>query len=304
MLKPRVTRPVAIAWMVVGEFVIVVGLFIVYKYARLLIDPSGAVPFDNAARVLDLERLLRLPNELHVQDVLLTNDALVEVANAFYAYVHFPLTGLFVVWLFVRSREHYLQIRTVLILMTGASLAIHTVFPLAPPRMLDGHGFIDTAAAYGPSVYHAAPQADSVANQFAAMPSLHFGWAVAVAIGVIRVSDSPRRWLWILHPTITLFVIVGTANHYWLDAAVAGVLLVAADHAVRRWQPVRRLARPVGFATLSGRPTLAALSLGSRGDRGPEAPTGGAEFVNVDGVPSRAASRSPQPRSSSREPAP
>src|SRR5699024_4259340 len=158
MLKPRVARPVSGLWVIAGELVIIVGLFIVYKYARLLIRHSTSEPFDNAANVLDAERFLRLPGELHVQDVLLTNEVLVTTANVYYAYVHFPLTALFLVWLFMRSRHHYLQFRTVLILMTGASLAIHTAFPLAPPRMFDALGFVDTGAAYGPAVYHAAPQ--------------------------------------------------------------------------------------------------------------------------------------------------
>ncbi|UPK74892.1 phosphatase PAP2 family protein [Nocardioidaceae bacterium SCSIO 66511] len=274
-------------WFVVGEIIIVVGLFLVYKYARLLIAHPDSVAFDNADLVAKAESFLHLPTELHVQDVLLSSELLVHLANVFYAYVHFPLTGLFLVWLFLRSRHHYLQLRTVLILMTGASLAIHTAFPLAPPRMLPNLGFIDTAAAYGPSVYHAAPQADSVANQFAAMPSLHFGWAVVVAIGVIRVSDSPRRWLWILHPAATLLVIVGTANHYWLDAAVAGALLLVADHAVRRWRPVAGLARPAMLP-------LPRLPHRERDVRAQ---------VTVGGVPSRAESRSQRPHSSSQVPA-
>ncbi|MDN5851910.1 MAG: phosphatase PAP2 family protein [Actinomycetia bacterium] len=302
MLKPRVhVRP---QWFVVGEIVIIVGLFLVYKYARVLIPHSDGVAFDHASHLVDVERLLRLPSELHAQDVLLSSDLVVHVANAYYAYVHFPLTGLFLVWLFLRSRRHYLQLRTVLILMTGAALAIHTAFPLAPPRMLDGLGFVDTAAVYGPAVYHAAPQADSLANQFAAMPSLHFGWALVVAFGVIRAGSSSRRWLWVLHPVITLVVIVGTGNHYWLDAAVAGVLIVVVDHAVRRWRPVGSLARPVGFATFPRFPASVAPSPGSRGDRGPEQPAGDAVSVNGGGEPTHAVSRSPQPRSSSQALAP
>lgn len=300
MLKPRVSRTMPTQWFVVGEVIIIVGLFFVYKYARLLIGHSDEVAFDNAGNVMDVESVLRLPSELHVQDVLLSSDLLAQLANAFYAYVHFPITGLFLVWLFLRSRQHYLHIRTVLILMTGASLAIHTVFPLAPPRMFGDLGFIDTAATYGPSVYHAAPEADSLANQFAAMPSLHFGWAVVVAIGVIRASSSPRRWLWVLHPTVTLFVIVGTANHFWLDAVVAGALLLIADHAVRRWEPVARVARPVRLRAYKP----AVLSPGSRGDRGPERPAGDVIDVSGDGVRSRVESHSPQPHSSTRVPAP
>jgi hypothetical protein len=66
-----------------------------------------------------------------------------------------------------------------------------------------------------------------VANQFAAMPSLHFGWALIVAIGLGRLTRRRSR-LWMAHPLITLLAIVATGNHYWLDAAVAAVLVVAA----------------------------------------------------------------------------
>ena len=57
------------------------------------------------------------------------------------------------------------------------------------------------------------------------MPSLHFGWALMVAIGLITATRSRWRWLWLLHPLLTLLVIVGTANHYWLDALAATAML-------------------------------------------------------------------------------
>lgn len=244
-LRRLATASASVRWVVAGEFVILLGLFAVYKYARLLIGPSDAVAFEHAHRVLDLERLLRLPSELPVQELLLSGDALIRAANMFYAYVHFPATGAFLCWVLVRSRRTYFEVRTVLVLMTAAALAIHTVFPLAPPRMLAGQGFVDTAAVYGPSVYHAAPQADGLANQLAAMPSLHVGWAIVVGLGVVRAGRSRLRWLWLLHPVATLLVVVGTGNHYWLDAAVAGGLLVVADVVVRRSRCGRWLARPV-----------------------------------------------------------
>jgi hypothetical protein len=82
-----------------------------------------------------------------------------------------------------------------------------------------------------------------MANQFAAMPSLHFGWALMVAIGLIAATRSRGRWLWLLHPLLTLLVIVGTANHYWLDAIVATALLGIALAVIRlphgAWAPWR-----------------------------------------------------------------
>jgi hypothetical protein len=67
-----------------------------------------------------------------------------------------------------------------------------------------------------------------MANQFAAMPSLHFGWAVLVAYGLVQALHTRWRWLVVVHPAMTLAAIVITANHYWLDAMVAAVLIVAA----------------------------------------------------------------------------
>jgi len=79
---------------------------------------------------------------------------------------------------------------------------------------------VDTGVLLGQSVY--GPSTDSgVANQFAAMPSLHVGWAFMVAVFLIRATRSRRRWLWIAHPVLTFTVVVVTANHYWLDGLIA-----------------------------------------------------------------------------------
>lgn len=215
------------------ELLLVVGLFLVYKFGRLLANGHTGEAFRNAHRVWDAERTLRLPGEGHVQDLLLHSETLVHIANTYYATVHFPATLLFLVWLYLRRPRHYLWTRRVLAVLTAAALVLHLAFPLAPPRLLDATRLVDTAQVYGPSVYGAAPEADSMANQFAAMPSLHFGWALMLAVGLVAATRSRRRWLWLLHPLLTLLVIVGTANHYWLDAIVAAALLGIALAVIR-----------------------------------------------------------------------
>ncbi|MFD9373379.1 phosphatase PAP2 family protein [Streptomyces sp. NPDC060020] len=218
----------------IRELLLVAGFFTVYKAGRLLSTDRTGEAFRNAERIWDAERALRLPGEGAVQRLLLHGDALVHTANTYYAVVHFPATALFLIWLYVRRPAHYLWTRRVLAVLTGAALVLHLAFPLAPPRMLEAARLIDTGQVYGPTVYRAAPDADTLANQFAAMPSLHFGWALMLAVGVIAATrtpspagKAPSRWrlLWLLHPLLTLLVIVGTANHYWLDAVVAAVLL-------------------------------------------------------------------------------
>ncbi|MFD3942160.1 phosphatase PAP2 family protein [Streptomyces sp. NPDC058579] len=217
------------------ELLLVTALFLVYKFGRLFANGHELRAFANADRIWDVERAFHLPGEGAVQALLMhgDGDALVRAANTYYAAVHFPATVAFLAWLYWRRPAHYLWSRRILALLTAAALALHLLMPLAPPRMLAATGLVDTARVYGPSVYGATPETDSMANQFAAMPSLHFGWALMVAIGLIVAGRGRLRWLWLLHPALTLLVIVGTANHYWFDALAAAALLGLALAAVR-----------------------------------------------------------------------
>ena len=100
---------------------------------------------------------------------------------------------------------------------------------------------VDTLRKYGPSIYP-VDTAESLANQFAAMPSLHFGWALIVALGFVAIRGTPRSWQAMLHPMITLLAIVATGNHYFADAAVAAMLVVAAGSAFGMLEVLRNAA--------------------------------------------------------------
>ncbi|MFI5910114.1 phosphatase PAP2 family protein [Dactylosporangium sp. NPDC051541] len=213
-LRPR-------AW---TELLLVLGLFLAYKAGRLAVDGRVSAAFDDARLVWSLERALRLPDEAAVQHLLLSADALVRAANVFYAVVHFPATIAFLIFMYWFRPEHYIRFRRILAWLTAIGLLVHFTFPLAPPRMLSGLGMIDTAAVYGPSVY-GPPQTDTMSNQYAAMPSLHVGWAIVMAAGLIHATSSRWRWLWLAHPILTMLVVAGTANHYWLDGVIAGIIV-------------------------------------------------------------------------------
>jgi hypothetical protein len=202
----------------VRELLLVAGLFLVYKFGRRLATGHTGEARGNGHHVWDLERVLHLPGEGSVQSLLLHGDGLAQIANTYYATVHFPATAAFLIWLYLRRPAYYIWARRVL------ATVLPFVYPLAPPRMLADTGLVDTAHVYGPSVY-GPPSSDHLSNQFAAMPSLHFGWALMVAVGLIAATRSRLRWLWLLHPLLTLLVIVGTANHYWLDALAATAML-------------------------------------------------------------------------------
>ena len=206
------------------ELLLVMALFGVYKAGRVIAAQHIGAAFDNADDVWRLERALWIPSELSVQHLLMHSTAMVRLANAFYASVHFPATAAFLLWMYLRRPDYYLWARRALVGLTASALALHLLVPLAPPRMLPGLGFVDTAALVGPAVY-GEPGPGSIADQYAAMPSLHVGWAVMVAIGLIVATRSRWRWLWLIHPIVTTLVVVSTGNHFWFDGVLACLLL-------------------------------------------------------------------------------
>jgi hypothetical protein len=113
------------------------------------------------------------------------------------------------------------------VLATAVAMLVHIWLPMTPPRLLAGLGMVDTGLVSGDSAYGGGGVSE-LANEYAAMPSLHVGWAVLLAVVLIRVGRRRSRWLWVLHPLTTLLVVVVTANHYWLDAAVGTALVLAA----------------------------------------------------------------------------
>lgn len=175
------------------------------------------------------ERSLGLPSELAAQRLLLPHPLLSQIANLYYATMHFGVLIAMLVWLFVRHRDAYPAVRNAMAASTASCLLISFI-PVAPPRMLSSLGFVDLAARYGESVYGAAG-ANVGADQLSAMPSVHVCWSVLVAWAVITASTSRWRWLILAHPIVTVFVVVAPGNHYWADAIVAiaivGVVLAA-----------------------------------------------------------------------------
>ena len=220
----------------VTEMGLLLALFAFYKWGRTLVEHGPGAALANARSLWGFERAW-LPNEVDFQSWALGWDHTAFLANVYYVGVHFPGTALLLIWLWVRHRSSYSKVRNELVVLTAAGLAVHMLFPLAPPR-LAGVGAVDTMLTVGPSAY--PPEADGIANQYAAMPSLHIGWAILVAVAVLRVSRSRWRWVIALHAPITVFVVVVTANHYWTDGLVAAVLLAGAMALVSGVERVRK----------------------------------------------------------------
>jgi len=205
------------------------------------------------------ERTVGLPSELSVQRLLLPHPLLAQLANLYYATMHFGVLIAMLIWLFVRHRDAYPAVRNAMAASTAICLLVSFI-PVAPPRMLSSLGFVDLAARYGESVYGAAG-ANVGADQLSAMPSVHVCWSVLVAWAVITASTSRWRWLILAHPIVTVFVVVGTGNHYWADGivSIAIVSVVLAVQALLRAKLGRF--RGVRFAGTATAPSPGGLGM-------------------------------------------
>jgi hypothetical protein len=219
----------------VPEFLLVAAVYMGYTLGRFAATKHPDGSYVHAQQVWDLERWLHLPNEATVQRAVVDWSWLMQVANMHYQIGYVVSVVGSLVWLYIRHPEHYIWYRRFLTLVTGIGLIGHLVYPMAPPRLLASDGVVDSAVVFGHAVY--GPVGTGLANQFAAMPSLHVGWAVVVAVGIIVVLRSPWRWLAVLHPVITLLVVVVTGNHFWMDGIVATLIVAVSGAVALSWLP-------------------------------------------------------------------
>ena len=247
------------------EALIVARLLPVYSWTRNLFGSNkiaaDGIPdqaFTNAVRVIRVETALNLFHEQTVQAWFLPYKWFIQFWNTWYGTPHFIVTlGVFVL-LFVKRRDVFPQWRNTLAAMTALAIIGFALFPLMPPRLLDEPcpaersdelrrglhrhvgaargrlGFVDTLAEYGGPWSFDSDTMASISNQYAAMPSMHIGWSTWCAVAVWPLLQ--RRWtkaLVLLYPLATLFCIIVTANHFWLDGV--GGLLAFGVGAVIGW---------------------------------------------------------------------
>jgi PAP2 superfamily len=201
-----------------GEAGVIAALYALWQLAGTLsvLGTSGAMR--RAADIAALERDWHLPSESSVQQLITGHPLLVEASNLYYATMHFGALFGFLFWLFLRHREQYRQVRSILVSVTLLCLLVQ-LLPVAPPRLLPG--YVDTAVQYGQSVYGLGLAPD----ELSAMPSVHVAWALLIAWVTLRIGSGGWRWLGPAHAALTTFVVVATANHFWLDGLVAAALL-------------------------------------------------------------------------------
>jgi hypothetical protein len=205
------------------EFAVVLALFGLWQYVGHYVRTHSEGAMERARHLQDLQSWLHLPDELAWQHAILPHPWLVQVINAYYASAHLTGMAFFLIWVWWRHRDSFALVRNTVASSTLLYLVVQSV-PVAPPRLLPGAGFVDTALLYGQSVY--GPYTTGVAAQLTAMPSVHVGWSFIIAWYITRLGRGPLRGLGIAHLVATVLVVVLTANHWWMDGIVAIAMAV------------------------------------------------------------------------------
>jgi hypothetical protein len=208
------------------EVLLVLVFYGAYTLTRLILNPAGTgSAFAHAGDILSLERSFGIDVELGLNKALVATPGLARAASLFYATAHFVVTLCVLVWLYRRRPAQYRWLRTALMAATAVALFGFWLYPLAPPRFV-GLGFVDPVTALHSVGLYSAHGSAALTNQFAAMPSMHAGWALWCGFAVFRLAKSHwARAAGAFYPVATVLVILATANHYVLDA-VAGIAII------------------------------------------------------------------------------
>jgi membrane-associated phospholipid phosphatase len=213
------------------------GLFVVaelcYETVRGIADGERTQAFINGANVIDIERATGTFFEPGLQSALIDMRWLVDASNFVYMNSHFVVTTAFMVWLYLFRNPSFYFVRNMFIVAMALALVGYALVPTAPPRLYPEHGFVDTITDYA-QVNHDSGLVKLFINPYAAIPSMHVAFSLMIGVcGAMIARRAITRVLWCVYPLLVFFVVVVTANHFWLDAAAGALVAVLAALAAR-----------------------------------------------------------------------
>ncbi|NQW19484.1 MAG: phosphatase PAP2 family protein [Chloroflexi bacterium] len=221
---------------IIKEIALVGACYLIFALVKNLTDPSPVLKaVTNGWGVLRLEAALALNFESFIQQVIgrISVGALIAITYFYVAGMWLGLIGT-AIFTFIKNRSVYLDLRRTFVLTMIFGAIVFAIYPLAPPRFMPGLGMTDTVTLLG---LDPAPHSDSAIsyNRFAAMPSLHYAWALLVMIATFKVGGAWLKAGGILFQALMFVAIIATANHYVLDALAGAILLMTALFVNRWW---------------------------------------------------------------------
>ena len=204
------------------------GAYWLYRVARGLVDGRAAEAFENARAVIAVERDLGLFFEPGVHAWASAHALVIDASSWMYLNSHFAITTVALAWMYLRRNERFYFVRNMFMVAMGIALIGYVALPTAPPRFMPEYGFTDSVAAFT-GVQADSGSADLLFNPYAAIPSMHVAFALMLGVSMARIVR--RGWaraLWLAYAPVVTFVVVATANHWWLDAFLGGAVALAA----------------------------------------------------------------------------
>jgi len=217
----------------VTELGTAIVMYAFYELVRGFGSTTLASARAHTDEIVAFERTTGVFVERSIQSAVEALPAVPALLGFAYMSLHFGATIAMLVWVYRSHRAHFALVRTAIVVATEISLAVYLVFPAAPPRLAN-LGFADTVT-QNAGINLSSESLGSLYNPFAAVPSLHFGYALLVGGAVYALAR--RRWVrWTgaAYPPFMLFTIVATGNHFLFDAAAGGVVVIAAYALARR----------------------------------------------------------------------
>jgi hypothetical protein len=207
-----------------GEILLILLALFLYYFVRGLVVERVDQAIDNALWLISFEERIGLHLELALQAPLETRLWLTDIMNSIYLYGHMPLIGGLALWLYTARRPVYLLVRNAFLISGGIGLVIFAIYPVAPPRLVPDAAYLDTIyMRYG---VERVLWPEFFMNQYAAMPSLHFGWNSLVGVALWLAFRHPVvRLFAVLMPATMFLAIVTTGNHYIIDAFAGGLVV-------------------------------------------------------------------------------
>jgi PAP2 superfamily len=207
-----------------AEAVLVVSIYAVYETSRGLVAGGSGVALHHARMIASLERSLHVFVEANVQHAGGALPGLIGALGLLYLTMHLAVTGTYLLWLHRCRPAAFPLVRTTVLIASSLALIGYMAFPTAPPR-LAALGIADTISGDHVDLNHGL--LSSLYNPFAAVPSMHVGYAVIVGASLVRYGGRPvLRAAGVVYPALVVLVIVATGNHFLFDAA-AGVIVAA-----------------------------------------------------------------------------
>jgi PAP2 superfamily protein len=212
------------------ELAIIAAVAAYYIGGNLLFEPPREPALQNARDLIALQDRVGLNVEPQIQHFFEGVPGSLQLFVFFYAGPHFVLTYGFLLWTYWFRFGSYAYVRNAFALYTVSAFTFQWIFPVAPPRMVPELGLGDWVTDTLP-INGETPWIKALVNDVAALPSVHTGWALLVAVCAIRLTSSRWRWLWLAYPAMIIASILATANHFVWDIVAALAWLGATESA-------------------------------------------------------------------------